>query len=306
MPTARSSRHTPDSTPTLPLGLTLLRGPQDRKWPLTCGLTTEIADQGLRVACGARSRVKRADLPVCFRFGLVRRSGAGSGFAPSSPPPCASSTSTPWLRARWMPPCSPCSTRWATTVTSPPSCVPRARYSLSGPAPSCPAFPASQPPRCRCGAEEVEALLRVCNSWRDRFLIVVLWFGGIKGGRSARAAQIRPAPGTGSRRPRLFVPGGPICTWSPGTTRTGHGPSPGTGPCRCAPECCLVMTATSPSGRPAQPTEGCDFVLVNLRHPAPWPCHVRRHRPQVARLAVQARWSGSDRHSSHVPSRDGD
>jgi hypothetical protein len=37
VPTARSSRHMPDSTPTLALGLALLRGLQDRKWPLTCG-----------------------------------------------------------------------------------------------------------------------------------------------------------------------------------------------------------------------------------------------------------------------------
>src|SRR5437660_9001318 len=37
VPTARSSRHTADSTPTLALGLALLRGLQNRIWPLTCG-----------------------------------------------------------------------------------------------------------------------------------------------------------------------------------------------------------------------------------------------------------------------------
>jgi hypothetical protein len=37
VPTARSSRHMPDSTPSLALGLALLRGLQDHIWPLTCG-----------------------------------------------------------------------------------------------------------------------------------------------------------------------------------------------------------------------------------------------------------------------------
>ena len=30
--------------------------------------------------------------------------------------------------------------------------------------------------------EEAEALLRVCRSWRDRFLLVLLWFCGLRGG----------------------------------------------------------------------------------------------------------------------------
>src|SRR5882672_3824750 len=37
VPAARSSRHVPDSTPALALGLALPGGPQDRIWPLTCG-----------------------------------------------------------------------------------------------------------------------------------------------------------------------------------------------------------------------------------------------------------------------------
>ena len=50
--------------------------------------------------------------------------------------------------------------------------------------------------------EEAEALLGVCRSWRDRFLLVVLWFCGLRV-RGARAAPLRPALRLFGRGPRL-------------------------------------------------------------------------------------------------------
>jgi integrase/recombinase XerD len=43
----------------------------------------------------------------------------------------------------------------------------------------------ARPPRVRaCGLEEWEALLRAAGCWRDRFLLVVLWFSGLRIGEA--------------------------------------------------------------------------------------------------------------------------
>jgi len=54
--------------------------------------------------------------------------------------------------------------------------------------------------------EEAEVLLRACNGWRDRFLLVVLWSAGLRVGEAIGFAD--PIC-TWCRRPlaRLFVTG---------------------------------------------------------------------------------------------------
>ena len=60
--------------------------------------------------------------------------------------------------------------------------------------------------------DEVEGLLRACSSWRDRFILVVLWFGGLRVGEvlGLRRSDLRLV-----RRPRRSAvrSPAPICTW---------------------------------------------------------------------------------------------
>jgi integrase/recombinase XerD len=105
---------------------------------------------------------------------------------------------------------------------------------------------AERPGRERAATqEEWEALLLAASCWRDRFLLVLLWFSGLPDRRGAGAAAQRSAPdGVGERarlpgcrgasacrgarerqwragegRSRARRPAGPI-TWSPTTTST--------------------------------------------------------------------------------------
>jgi len=114
--------------------------------------------------------------------------------------------------------------------------------------------------------EEVEALLRVCNSWRDRFLIVVLWFGGIRVGEALglRRSDLHLVPtaaalGCSFPGAHLHV----VARDNPNRARAKSGDR--AVPVRTEVLSCYDRYLAEREACPA--AEGCDFVLVNLRHP---------------------------------------
>src|SRR6266568_1401344 len=113
--------------------------------------------------------------------------------------------------------------------------------------------------------EEAEALLRACNSWRDRFLLVVLWFGGLRVGEAlglrrsdlhlvpTAAALGCPVPG-----PHVHV----VARDNPNRARAKSGDR--AVPVRAEVLSCYDRYLAEREACPA--AEGCDFVLVNLGH----------------------------------------
>ena len=134
--------------------------------------------------------------------------------------------------------------------------------------------------------EEVEALLRACRCWRDRFLLVMLWFCGLRVGEALglRRSDLHLVPsaaalGCAMPGPHLHV----VARDNPNRARAKSGERA----CRCAAEV-LACYDRYLAERDACPgAEGCDFVLVNLRHAPFGQADVDRHRPQVARRAVR-------------------
>ena len=112
--------------------------------------------------------------------------------------------------------------------------------------------------------EEVEALLRVCNSWRDRFLIVVLWFGGIRVGEALglRRSDLHLVPtaaalGCSFPGAHLHV----VARDNPNRARAKSGDR--AVPVRTEVLSCYDRYLAEREACPAE--EGCDFVLVNMR-----------------------------------------
>ena len=114
--------------------------------------------------------------------------------------------------------------------------------------------------------EEVEALLQACNSWRDRFLLVVLWFGGLRVGEALglRRSDLHLVPaaaalGCSFPGAHLHV----VARDNPNRARAKSGD-------RAVPVRGEVLSCYDrylAEREACSAAEGCDFVLVNLRHP---------------------------------------
>ena len=179
-------------------------------------------------------------------------------------PRCASSTSMRWLTARWRPRCWRCCSRWAMTGTCLPSCVPRVPGFAIWPGPAMFSGPGEARP-VPVRREEAEALVRACRSWRDRFLLVLLWFCGLRVGEALglRRSDLHLVPaaaalGCSVPGPHLHVVGRD----NPNRARAKSGDR--AVPVRAEVLSCYDRYLAERDACPA--AEGCDFVLVNLGH----------------------------------------
>jgi len=113
--------------------------------------------------------------------------------------------------------------------------------------------------------EEAEALLRACRSWRDRFLLVLLWFCGLRIGealglRRSDLHLVNSATvlGCSTPGPHVHVVGRD----NPNRARAKSGDR--AVPVRAEVLSCYDRYLAERAGCP--PAEDCDFVLVNLGH----------------------------------------
>jgi integrase/recombinase XerD len=112
---------------------------------------------------------------------------------------------------------------------------------------------------------ETEALLRVCRSWRDKFLIVLLWFCGLRIGETLglrrcdmHLSSSSEALGCGIRGPHLHVVSRENANGASAKSGDRHVPVP-TDVLACYDRY-LTERET------CKQAEACDFVLVNLFH----------------------------------------
>jgi integrase/recombinase XerD len=113
--------------------------------------------------------------------------------------------------------------------------------------------------------EEVEVLLRVCNSWRDRFLLVALWFCGLRIGEELglRRADLHLVPSAAALG--CSVPGAHLHVVgrdNPNDAQAKSGDR--VVPVRAEVLSCYDRYLSEREACPA--AAGCDFVLVNLHH----------------------------------------
>lgn len=113
--------------------------------------------------------------------------------------------------------------------------------------------------------QEAEALLGVCRCWRDRFLLVLLWFGGLRVGEALglRRSDLHLVPtattlGCSTPGPHVHVVGRD----NPNRARAKSGDR--VVPVRAEVLSCYDRYLPERAACPA--AEGCDFVLVNLAH----------------------------------------
>jgi site-specific recombinase XerD len=135
---------------------------------------------------------------------------------------------------------------------------------------------------------EAEALLRAATCWRDRFLLVLLWFSGLRVGEAlglrrsdlhlvpSAAALGCPVPG-----PHVHAVGRD----NPNRARAKSGDR--TVPVRAEVLSCYDRYLTERAPVPA--AESCDFVFVTLRHqPVGRPMSTDTVRKWLAALSVRA------------------
>ena len=136
--------------------------------------------------------------------------------------------------------------------------------------------------------EEAEALLRSCRCWRDRFLLVSLWFCGLRVGEALglRRSDLHLVPtaaslGCSTPGPHLHVVGRD----NPNRARAKSGD-------RVVPVPAEVLSCYDRylAERAACPVaEDCDFVLVNLAHaPLGQPMRTDSVRKWLAVLSTRA------------------
>ena len=113
--------------------------------------------------------------------------------------------------------------------------------------------------------EEAEALVQACRSWRDRFLLVLLWFCGLRVGEALglRRSDLHLVPaaaglGCAVPGPHVHVVGRD----NPNRARAKSGDR--AVPVRAEVLSCYDRYLAERDACPA--AEGCDFVLVTLRH----------------------------------------
>ncbi|MGH8917253.1 MAG: tyrosine-type recombinase/integrase, partial [Actinomycetes bacterium] len=114
-------------------------------------------------------------------------------------------------------------------------------------------------------AEEAEALLRACRCWRDRFLVVMLWFCGLRIGEALglRRSDLHLVPSAAALG--CSIPGPHLHVVR---RANANGASAKTGdrhvPVRSEVLSCYERYLSEREACPE--AEGCDFVLVNLFH----------------------------------------
>jgi integrase/recombinase XerD len=139
--------------------------------------------------------------------------------------------------------------------------------------------------------EEVEALLGACRTWRDRFLLVLLWFCGLRVGEALglRRSDLHLASssavlGCAMRGPHLHVVGRD----NPNGARAKTGE-------RCVPVPAEVLACYDRYLRERDACCGardCDFVLVNTAHaPLGHPMTADAFRKWLAASSRRARLS---------------
>ena len=113
--------------------------------------------------------------------------------------------------------------------------------------------------------EEAEALVRACRSWRDRFLLVLLWFCGVRVGEALglRRSDLHLVPAAAALG--CAVPGPHVHVVGRDNPNRARAKSGGRAvPVRAEVLSCYDRYLAERDACPA--AEGCDFVLVTLRH----------------------------------------
>jgi len=136
--------------------------------------------------------------------------------------------------------------------------------------------------------EEVEALVQAARSWRDRFLLVLLWFCGVRVGEALglRRSDLHLVPaaaalGCAVPGPHVHVVGRD----NPNRARAKSGDR--AVPVRAEVLSCYDRYLAERDACPA--ADGCDFVLVTLRHqPAGQAMSTDTVRKWLAALSARA------------------
>lgn len=113
--------------------------------------------------------------------------------------------------------------------------------------------------------EEVEALVRAARSWRDRFLLVLLWFCGVRVGEALglRRSDLHLVPAAAALG--CAVPGPHVHVVGRDNPNRARAKSGGRAvPVRAEVLSCYDRYLAERDACPA--AGGCDFVLVTLRH----------------------------------------
>ncbi len=136
--------------------------------------------------------------------------------------------------------------------------------------------------------EEVEALVRAARSWRDRFLLVLLWFCGIRVGEALglRRSDLHLVPAAAALG--CAVPGPHVHVAGRDNPNRARAKSGGRAvPVRAEVLSCYDRYLAERDACPA--ADGCDFVLVTLRHqPAGQAMSTDTVRKWLAALSARA------------------
>jgi integrase/recombinase XerD len=118
----------------------------------------------------------------------------------------------------------------------------------------------------RVGQDEVEALLRCARSWRDRFLLVLLWFCGLRIGEALGLRRSDLHLGASSRALGCPVPGGHLHVVSRDGNPNGARAKSGDRHVPVHAEVLACYDHYLAERDRCRPAQECDFVLVNLFH----------------------------------------
>ena len=136
--------------------------------------------------------------------------------------------------------------------------------------------------------EEAEALVRAARSWRDRFLLVLLWFCGVRVGEALglRRSDLHLVPAAAALG--CAVPGPHVHVVGRDNPNRARAKSGGRAvPVRAEVLSCYDRYLAERDACPA--AEGCDFVLVTLRHqPAGQAMSTNTVRKWLAALSARA------------------
>lgn len=136
--------------------------------------------------------------------------------------------------------------------------------------------------------EEVEALVQAARSWRDRFLLVLLWFCGVRVGEALglRRSDLHLVPAAAALG--CAVPGPHVHVVGRDNPNRARAKSGGRAvPVRAEVLSCYDRYLAERDACPA--ADGCDFVLVTLRHqPAGQAMSTDTVRKWLAALSARA------------------
>lgn len=141
----------------------------------------------------------------------------------------------------------------------------------------------------RVGQDEVEALLRCARSWRDRFLLVLLWFCGLRIGEALGLRRSDLHLGAASQALGCPVPGAHLHVVSRDGNPNGARAKSGDRHVPVHAEVLACYDHYLAERDRCQPAEECDFVLVNLFHqPTGRPMSDHTVRQWLAQTSRQA------------------